>query len=58
MKNELLNKYYEQTSNQYYDSSYTFYDVYEVSLSGDSGGSGCCGCIICLAIIYGVSEGC
>ena len=58
MKNELLNKYYEQTSNQYYDSSYTFYDVYEVSLSGDSGGSGGCGCIICLARIYGASEGC
>ena len=58
MKNELLNKYYEQTSNEYYNSSYTFYDVYEVALSSGSSSGGCCGCIICFAIIYGASEGC
>ena len=58
MKNKLLEKYYEQTSNDYYESSYTFYDVYEVALSSGSSSGGCCGCIICLAILGAISGEC
>ena len=49
MNNELLKKYYEQVNHDY-TSTYTFYDVYEISLGGyDSGGGG--GCVICCGIL-------
>jgi hypothetical protein len=61
--NPLLNEYLDQVNNsltvfekkQY--ESYSFYDVYEVTIGGYSSGPGCCevctacGCIICLCNI-------
>ena len=49
MNNELLKKYYQQTSNDYHIEmdNYTFYDVYEVTIGeAGAGGGGCCGCIL------------
>ena len=49
MNNKHLEKYYEQVNNDK-ESSYTIYDVYEISLgSYDSGGGG--GCCVCCGII-------
>ena len=55
MKNELLNRYYDQIESDHYQVSYTFYDVYEVALSSSSGASkycyGCCLLLLCYGCI-------
>ena len=57
MKNELLEKYYEQI-NKNSNDSFQFYDVYEVTMSSHSSSSSCGACCCCLILAYAVTNGC
>lgn len=56
MNIDLLKQYQDQV-NYNSNETFSFYDVYEVSMSGGSSSSSCCSCCCCLLIAYAASEG-